>query len=225
MLIPPAIGVIEPIAAANLQRSPHFDPPLRILSVGRFTWEKGHEYAMQAVALLRERGIPFQWQIIGDGPSSEAIAFAIHQFDLGDAVCLAGALSPQDVRQHLQNADVFLHPSVSEGFGNAVIEAQAAGLPVVCSDAGGLPENVADGETGFVVPRRDARALAEKLMLLARNPELRRRMGAAGRARAQSHFGSEEQLERFDELYRKALDQGPAQDPERLSPAGALGRR
>ena len=84
---------------------------------------------------------------------------------------------------------------IEEGFCNAVIEAQAMELPVVTSDAGGLPENVEDGVTGFVVPRRNPAALADKLALLARDPALRRRLGCAGRARATARFDLDRQAE------------------------------
>jgi colanic acid/amylovoran biosynthesis glycosyltransferase len=103
-------------------------------------------------------------------------------------------------------ADVFLHAAVSEGFCNAVIEAQAMGLPVVCSDAGGLPENVADGESGFVVQRRNPRALAEKLAVLATDPGLRYLMGKAGRERALRCFCLEDQVTAFEQLYRELAD-------------------
>ena len=99
-------------------------------------------------------------------------------------------------------ADVLLHPAVSEGFGNAVLEAQAMALPVVCSDADGLAENVADGLTGFVTPRRDPVALAEALARLAADAALRRRMGTAGRERAQACFRPAAQIAAFDRFYR-----------------------
>ena len=81
---------------------------------------------------------------------------------------------------------MFVVPSVldSESFGVAAVEAQACGLPVLVSDCGGLPEVIRDGETGFVVPRRDPDALAERMLLLAGDPDLRARLGAAGREHA-----------------------------------------
>jgi colanic acid/amylovoran biosynthesis glycosyltransferase len=106
----------------------------------------------------------------------------------------------------MRDADVLLHAAVSEGFCNAVMEAQAMELPVVCTDAGGLPENVADGESGFVVPRRDPAALSAKLEELARDFELRRRMGKAGRRRVLEKFQLSDQLDRFERLYEQVLE-------------------
>ncbi len=80
-------------------------------------------------------------------------------------------------------------------------------LPVVTSDADGLGENVLDGETGFVVPRRDPRALADALARLARDPELRDRFGGAGRARAKRLFGPEREIDEYEAFYRRACRQ------------------
>jgi len=208
-LIPPAIDVDRfapdnprPAAAAT-------DLPLRIVSVGRLTWEKGYEYAIEAIHLLTSQGIRAELRILGAGRALESLAFARHQLALEASVQFLGGGTRAQVRAALLGADVFLHASVSEGFGNAVLEAQAMALPVVCSDAGGLSENVADDETGFVVPRRNAPALAEKLALLARDPALRRRLGAAGRQRVNQHFRLDDQLQAFDEFYRHVLATGP----------------
>ena len=82
-------------------------------------------------------------------------------------------------------------------------------LPVVCSDAGGLAENVVNGETGFVVPRRSPQAIAEKLILLASNPAVRQRMGLAGRQRVITCFQLIDQISAFDRFYRQVLQNDP----------------
>jgi colanic acid/amylovoran biosynthesis glycosyltransferase len=202
VLIPPSI---EAAAFNPAERVAEFDPerPLRILSVGRLDWRKGYEYALQAVRLLIDQGVPCEYRILGGGEYLEAVAFARHQLGLESNVDLLGVQPRRAVWQQMAWADVFLHPAVSEGFSNAVIEAQAMELPVVCSDAGGLPENVAGGETGFVVPRRDPQALAEKLAVLAGDPGLRLQMGKAGRERVLRCFCLEDQLSAFERLYRE----------------------
>ena len=179
--------------------------PLRILSVGRLEWKKGYDYALEAVKLLVERGVRCEYNIVGDGKSLEAIAFARHQLGLEACVRLQGAKARAEVRAEMQSADVFLHSAVSEGFCNAALEAQAMMLPAVCSDADGLSENVADGETGFVVPRRNADALASKLATLATNPGMRQAMGEAGRRQVQRHFAHADQITSFERLYREVL--------------------
>jgi colanic acid/amylovoran biosynthesis glycosyltransferase len=203
--IPPAIDTAFFDPGNDVRAKASSDRPMRILSVGRLTWEKGYEYAVEAVRFLLDQGVRSELRIIGDGVMLEPLTFARHQLGVGKSVQFLGGLPRTMVRDEMLAADVFLHSSVSEGFGNAVIEAQAMGLPVVSSDAGGLPENVVDGETGFVVPRRDSQALADKLAALARDPDLRQRMGQAGRKRIIEWFQTADQIEAFDRLYGSVL--------------------
>jgi colanic acid/amylovoran biosynthesis glycosyltransferase len=206
-LIPPAIDVdyfrAEPRAAAAVSER----RPFRILSVGRLEWKKGFEVGLLAVRSLRGEGVPLEYRIAGDGDFLGALAFARYRLKLEDSVQMLGSLTRGDIRREMQEADVFLHPAVSEGFCNAVLEAQSMELPVVCTDADGLPENVADGETGFVVPRRNPLALTEKLAVLVADPQLRRQMGEAGRRRVLAHFRLDDQIARFDRFYRAVLEE------------------
>lgn len=179
--------------------------PLRIVSVGRLAWKKGYDYGLQAVRLLLDQGVDCEYHIVGDGDYFEAVAFARHQLGLTDEVTLMGRLGPHQVKAQMEWADVFLHPAVSEGFCNAVLEAQAMMLPVVCTDADGLSENVADGESGFVVQRRNPEAMAERIGLLAGNASLREKMGNAGRKRVLERFQLKEQIRAFEELYLDIL--------------------
>ncbi len=207
-LIPPAIDISEFAPALNVDLSGPLgavDRPLRILSVGRLEWKKGYEFALQAVKLLQDQGLHCHYRILGGGEYLEALAFARHQLGLDDVVEFLGAQPHAEVQRQMKWADVFLHSAVSEGFGNAVLEAQAMQLPVICSDADGLRENVQQGETGFVVPRRDSRALASELMLLASDANLRKIMGEAGRLRIEENFQINKQIERFCEFYQQIL--------------------
>lgn len=205
-LIPPALDVGHFTLAERCL--PHrFSPerPLRILSVGRLEWKKGYEYALEAVKNLVDRGLPVQYRIVGAGEYFEALCFARYQMGLESEVQFLGGRPQAEIVQHLAWADLFLHAAVSEGFCNAVIEAQAMQVPVVCSDADGLGENVVDGVTGFVVPRRNPGALVEKLALLAEDPTLRRRLGEAGRQRVLTNFRLEDQIAQFDRFFQEVL--------------------
>lgn len=182
------------------------EQPFRILSVGRLVWKKGHEYAVEALAHLVEQGIDAELRIIGRGPQEQAIRFTA--FDLGvlDRVTLLGGKPRETIRAELQQADALVIASVSEGFGIAALEAQAMKLPVVCSDAEGLAENVQDMVTGFVVPRRNPELLAERLAILARDPEMRQLMGEAGRERVTHFFGVDREIDAFEKLYTETID-------------------
>lgn len=179
--------------------------PLRVLSVGRLHWKKGYEHALDAVAELRNRGAAVEYRIVGGGELSGAVGFWKHQLGLDDAVRMLGALPPGEVGDQYAWADVMLHAATSEGFCNAVLEAQAHGVPVVCTDADGLPENVEHEATGIVVPRRDATALADGLGRLARDGDLRAAMGRTGQERARLHFGIDDHLDAWVHFYAEAL--------------------
>lgn len=178
--------------------------PFRIISVGRLAWSKGYEFAIDAVARVRDAGIPVEYTILGEGPYEEALLFAARQSNLlqTGVVRFKGAVSREVVFDYYLQADVMLHSASAEGFCNAVIEAQAMELPVVATDAGGLPENVEDEVTGFVVPRRDPDAMAAKLIQLARDPKLCRQLGRAGRERVLKHFDISNQVGEFVSLYK-----------------------
>jgi colanic acid/amylovoran biosynthesis glycosyltransferase len=217
-LIPPAIdpGVFGKVEKHHTKKVGTQERPMRILSVGRLEWEKGYQFALQAIRILRDKGLRCEYHIIGIGKELEAITLAIDQLQLNDCTVLLQAQPPSKVLAEMEWADVLLHPAVCEAFCNVVIEAQAALLPVVCTDAGGLPENVQNGVTGYLVPRRDAGALAEKLMLLASDPDLRQRIGEAGRKRALQSFILKDQISAFISLYGEVLGRNPDREFEML---------
>ncbi len=220
-LIPPAVDVAGfPVRDPRGGVLGTAERPLRILSIGRLTWKKGYEYGLAAVAEAAARGLKCEYRIVGDGEDRGLIAFVRHQLGLDGVVELLGALPNEDVRRELGWADLVLHSAVSEGFCNAVVEAQAAGLPVVCSDAGGLPENVADGQTGFVVARREPREAADRLETLARDSETRERFGRAGRRRAAALFDLAAQIAAFERLYAAAAQGRHGAEP--AAPAVSL---
>lgn len=204
-LIPPAIDV----HVFDGQRPPHRsvvgtrERPLRVLSVGRLEWKKGYEYALQATRRLADQGLRVEYRIVGGGQFLEALAFARHEMGLDPWVDFVGPRGRPAILEQMRWADVLLHSAVSEGFCNAVLEAQAMRLPVVCSDADGLAENVVHGETGFVVPRRDPIALAQGMAQLAVEPGLRQALGDRGRARVVAAFQLAAQMDAFERMYRQ----------------------
>ncbi len=200
--IPPALSVTGP---GHGDRATEGSAPVRLLSVGRAHWTKGYEYALLAARELARRGIDFRYRIVGGGPEIEALHLARHQLDLQDRLEILGMLRPDEVVEELAATDIFVHASVTEGFGNSVLEAQAMGVPVVTSDAGGLRENVEAGCTGIVVPRRDPGALADAIEALAGDPGKRRAMGRQGRERAASRFALDDQIAAFDAMYSEVL--------------------
>ncbi len=202
VVIPPAVDTHRFTPGA---RGGGTGAPLRLLSVARLTWQKGHEHLLLAVRDLLDRGVPVELLLAGDGPARSAVVHAVEQLDLTRHVTFLGATPPERVPDLLRSADVFVHAAVTEGFCNAVLEAQACGLPVVATDAGGLPENVVHEVTGILVPRRDPRAFAGAVERLAADPAFRARLGAAGAARARGESGLEAQAAQWECWYQSVV--------------------
>lgn len=188
----------------EIRRAP--DGYFRIVTTGAVIWRKGYEYALMAVSRLVDQGVPVRFDIIGGGEEVQRLLYTIEDLALGDYVFRHGRLAPTDVLARLQEADVFLLSSLSEGVSNAVLEGMACGLPVVTTDVGGMSEAVDDGVEGFVVPPRDPAAMAEALLTLWQRRDLRERMGAAGRARVLRDFRLSDQADAFVELFRSVAE-------------------
>jgi glycosyltransferase involved in cell wall biosynthesis len=159
-------------------------PVPTIVSVGRLHEPKDFLTLARALRTLPAQG--WRAEIVGDGPDRPAVEAQLRADGLSGAVELAGERA--DVRERLARADVFVLSSRSECMPISVLEAMAAGLPVVASAVGGLPEMVVDGETGCLVAPGDDRALGAALARLVADPDARRRMGAAGRQRVEERF-------------------------------------
>lgn len=200
-MIPPAVDVAFFKPAENALKTN--TGKLIIVSVGRLVWKKGFEYGIRAAAILKQKDIPFEYRIIGNGDALQSIEFTLTELGLQDNVKLLGKMNAAQIKAQLYEADVFLHPAISEGFCNAVLEAQAVGLPVICTDADGLPENVIDNETGFVVPKWDVQAMAGKLEWCYNNRAQAKEMGKKGVQRVTQHFRLEDQITAFVDFYNK----------------------
>jgi len=150
--------------------------------------------------------IPAKLLMIGDGPDRTAAEWLVRDKGLvGDVAFLGKQNQVQDL---LRCGDVFLLPSDLESFGLAALEAMACAVPPVCSRVGGLPEVVEDGVEGFLVPPRDVRTMAARALDLLTDPERHKRMGQAGRQRALREFCSSKIIPRYEELYRRVLENG-----------------
>jgi sugar transferase (PEP-CTERM/EpsH1 system associated) len=173
---------------------------LVIGSVGRLAAVKNYALLLRAMARL-PRAPSFKLVLIGDGPERPALTQLATQLGLEDRVEFSG--HREDVAQLLPGLDIFVLPSLSEGMSNTVLEAMAAGLPVIASDVGGNRELIESERTGVLFPSGDDRALAEQLARLLGSGELRMRLGNAAALRARSEFSMEAMLARYASLYRR----------------------
>lgn len=171
-------------------------------TVANLHWRKGYPCLLRAAALVRDEEPRFRLFCIGAGPK-ESLEDLARQLGLEAAVKFLGRRL--DVPQLLPGFDVFVLASVTEPFGVVLAEAMAAGLPCVATRVGGIPEVVAEGETGLLVPAGDPEALAQAVLRLLRDPGLRRRMGRAGRRRVREHFSIERMTADVERMYEALL--------------------
>lgn len=180
-------------------------PEMVIGTVGRLEPVKGFPYLLEALAQLAPAYPAVHLLIVGDGPERTALEAQAHRLGLGERVIFAGHRT--DVPLLMGGMDLFVLPSIWEGMPNVVLEAMAAGLPVVATAVGGTPEIVVEGETGLLVPPRDPAALAEAMERLLADPALRLQMGRAGRDRVQQYFDIERTIRLNEELYNTLINE------------------
>ena len=163
--------------------------PLRIVSVARLNYVKGHVHLLSAMAARISAGADLTYDIAGDGPYRDEIAAKIVELGLSGRVRLLGPLSEDAVLGLLQQSDVFALTSfgLGEAAPVAVMEAMACGLPVICSRIGGTADMITDGADGLLVPQQDEGAITDALAALE-HPPTRARIGKAARERAEKAF-------------------------------------
>lgn len=187
------------------------DRPLRLVTVGRLVEKKGIEFGLHAVASLCAAGLALDYRVVGEGPLRGALEATICALGLAGRVRLEGPLDQAELVRLLDESDILLAPSVTARNGdedapvNTLKEAMALGLPVVATRHGGIPELVEDGRSGFLVPERDAGAIAERVAWLAANRAAWPRMGAAGRARLARDYDLDRLNDRLVAIYERLL--------------------
>jgi glycosyltransferase involved in cell wall biosynthesis len=178
------------------------DDAVVVLQVARLDALKDHLMAVEAAVEVAKLRSDVQVLFVGDGPERASIESAIQSHSLGHCVQLLG--SRNDVGRLLMAADIFLLTSISEGIPLTIIEAMAAGLPVVATAVGGVPEVVVE-ETGLLVPKKSPALLANAIMRLANDPSLRRSLGHAGELRAQKLFSDDQMNNSYANAYEEML--------------------
>lgn len=177
---------------------------VNIVTVARLHWKKGLEYTLEALAILKQKSISFEYTIIGEGEEQERLIFAAHQLRILDRIHFAGKLSPQEVKEKLSNSDIYLQYSIQEGFCNAVLEAQSMGLTCIVSTAEGLDENVLHEITGYVVPKRQPQLLAQKIVeVIEMSETAKSEMQRVAIERIRAEFNLELQNAAFYNFYIK----------------------
>jgi len=174
-------------------------------TVGELSPVKGHKYLLKAAAIVLKGSPHVKFLIVGDGHLRKNLESQCKELGIEQSVILLGFRN--DVAELLKIMNIFTLTSISEGLSLAILEAMAAGKPVVATDVGGNSEIIVDDETGFLVPPRNPDAIASKIMLLLENEEIARDMGKRAQKRVEERFSLERMVKTYEELYERCLNE------------------
>jgi len=194
------------------QSHPDAGDAAHIVMVARFSPQKDQALLLKA---LVGQVKPFRLSLVGEGPDQTAVQALAKELGLSGRVNFLGACG--DVSRILAGANVFVLTSNWEGLPISILEAMRAGLPVIATDVGGVREAVVDGETGFLVDRGNLVMLRSRLQQLLGDPELRKKMGEAGRKRYLEYFTVEQMLEATLRVYTEVLKEHPSMGAQHRS--------
>jgi len=191
-------------ASADLARSLGVKPGDMVVGIVSKLWEgKGHDLLLQSVARLSRQWPQIRLLVVGEGKLERQLRERAASLGLREIALFTGFRS--DIPEITALFDIAVLPSLFEGMGRVVLEAMAAGKPVVASRVGGIPDLVQDGVTGLLFPPGDVAALTEQLGRLLNDPDLRRRMGEAGRRQVDERFSAQAMVARIHEVYAQEL--------------------
>lgn len=173
-----------------------------LLQIGSLHWKKGQTFFLKAIKILDSEVGNLQVQIIGDGPERKNLEKLIIELGLTNTVHLLGAKNQVEVKQFLSNADCYIQTSISEGIPVALMEALACELPVISTNITGIPELVLDGETGILVPPKDAASIANAIQFIINNPDLAKKYGKAGRKHVEEEFNLQKNVRKLIDLFQ-----------------------
>jgi glycosyltransferase involved in cell wall biosynthesis len=177
----------------------------RLLYLGRLAVVKGLPILLQSLVSLKEIYPDVCLTLIGDGSDRVELEKLTEKLDLKDNVKFLGYKSQAEVREQMQLTDIFVLPSFAEGVPVSLMEAMAAGVPVVATQIAGVSELVDNGVSGYIVPPGDPKSLAEKIEKLIFDPELRTQFGLAGRQKIETEFNINKEADWLCQIMTKSL--------------------
>jgi glycosyltransferase involved in cell wall biosynthesis len=179
----------------------------RLVCVARFGEQKGHLLLLEASAMLKKEGVPFQVILVGDGPLRPLVEAKIREWDLADRVMVTGWMSGNQVRDAMVRSRALLLPSFAEGLPVVIMEALALGRPVVATYIAGIPELVESGSCGWLVPAGSVDALADAMRSVLRTPiDQLEKMGKLGAKRVADNHNAVREASRLAALFRQQID-------------------
>jgi len=203
-VIPNAVDFERFTRIKSIQNSSIEDTALLITFIGRLTESKGLPYLIEAIKHLKSSSsglASYKVIIAGDGPMKKELEDLVRKSGLTDQVSLPGHIT--EIESLLALTDIFILPSLYEGFPLALLEAMASGCAVIGSDAGGIPDIITNSNIGFIVKRGDSRALAERIKLLLSDKELRVKLGKNGREHIRKKYKWTNIVRSISQIYKR----------------------
>ena len=208
--------IITPAVDLNLITASKFNSKttsetLQIVTIARLHYIKGIDILIETAALLKQKDFNFRWTVIGSGSKKDTERYRYHLYEKGleREVVLTGKLSHQETLSYLNKALIYVQPSLSEGFCNAVLEAQAMGLLCIATNTGGIPENILHEHTGWVVPKNSPELMTQKLIeVLNLSFDEMEIISNKAIERVRKEFNIEKQQQEFLDFYKSSLEGG-----------------
>ena len=175
---------------------------LQLMTIGRLHWKKDYTSIIIALKNLKDRGIDFEYTIIGDGPEEEKLKYLVYELGLINNIIFTGKISQKEILIYFKKSHFYLQYSLQEGFCNAVLEAQSMGVLPIVSNAEGLSENVLNNKTGWVIQKNSPKLLAEKIVEVINLPDSNKeKIRKQAIERVTKEFNIEKQQKEFIDFY------------------------
>ena len=175
---------------------------LQLMTIGRLHWKKDYTSIIIALKNLKDRGIDFEYTIIGDGPEEEKLKYLVYELGLINNIIFTGKISQKEILIYFKKSHFYLQYSLQEGFCNAVLEAQSMGVLPIVSNAEGLSENVLNNITGWVIQKNSPKLLAEKIVEVINLPDSNKeKIRKQAIERIKKEFNIEKQQKEFIDFY------------------------
>jgi glycosyltransferase involved in cell wall biosynthesis len=191
---------VNPIFFSDINKDPG-KGPVKIISVGRLTWQKGFDIALMSLKGVSDQTKNWEYRIIGEGSEKEKIQNMIRYLGLGERVKILDPVSPESLSKIMERSEILLHPSITEALPNVILEAGASKMAVLASDCDGIPEIVQHGKNGLLVTFFDVGELTTNLVKLIEDFELREKLGSALQTRVRTIFSIKNEMRSWKKFY------------------------
>lgn len=193
----------------NLKKEKNKTKKIKFIFVGRLENQKGLVYLIKSVNILKSKNLNFEVDLVGDGSLKEYLQNEIKKFNLNNYFNFLGSKNKKDVINQYFKSDIFILPSIWEGFPNTLLEAWGASLPVIITNVGGISKICKNGKNVLLVPKKNPEKLADAMLTLIKNKRLREKLGRNGRKLVELKYTWEKVNNSFMKIYNGVVKNDP----------------